>query len=192
MGENGGRGKKGKCKMIRAISCWKALGKMRTVIARDGQRNALRQEGQALVEAALVLPLLLIAGTGILVFGIYIMQIMTLTEGVGSSGRVLAVSAGLTTDPCSTAATAFQNAAPLLKADNLSYTIVLNSGTGNQTYSGSSCSSSSTTSGAAGFLVSGGTATVRVSYSNCSLAFYGNNLLPNGCQISQQVTETVQ
>jgi Flp pilus assembly protein TadG len=151
------------------------------------------EEGQALVEAALVLPLLLLAGTGILVFGMYMMQILSLTEGVGSAGRVLAVNAGVTLDPCDTAAQAFKNAAPVLKPSNLSYEITLNTGTGgDHVYSSSTCSSSSTTTGAAGYLVSGGTAKVKVSYSNCSLSFYGNNLLPGGCSISQQVTETVQ
>lgn len=151
-----------------------------------------REEGQALVETALVLPVVLIPITGILIFGIYLMQILSLTEGVGSAGRVLAENAGLTTDPCSVAAAAFQNAAPLLSTSNLSYQITLNPGSGGTSYSGSSCSSTSTTSGAAGNLVSGGTATVQVTYSNCSLTFYGNNLAPNGCSISQQVTETVQ
>jgi|GEM_PF-5461854 Flp pilus assembly protein TadG len=150
------------------------------------------ETGQALVEAALVLPLLLIAGTGILVFGLYMVQILSLTEGVGSAGRVLAANAGITLDPCAAAAQAFQNAAPLLKTSNLTYTITLNPGTGNVPYSGTSCPSASTNTGAPGNLVSGGTATVKVTYSNCSLSFYGNNLLPGGCSISQQVTETVQ
>ena len=154
--------------------------------------RSLHEDGQALVETALVMPIVLIAITGILVFGIFLMQILSLTEGVGAAGRVLAVNAGLTTDPCSVAASAFENAAPLLSTSNLSYKITLNPGTGATSYTGSSCSSSSTTTGAAGNLVSGGTATVQVKYSNCSLTFYGNNLAPNGCSISQQVTETVQ
>jgi Flp pilus assembly protein TadG len=153
---------------------------------------ALREEGQVLVETALVLPALLIAGTGILIFGIYMMQILSLTEGVGNAGRALAVSAGLTTDPCATVVQAFQGAAPLLNSNYLTYKVTLNPGTGAQSYSGTSCSSSTTTTGAAGNLVSGGTASVTVSYSNCSLTFYGNRLLPNGCSISAQVTEAVQ
>ena len=151
-----------------------------------------REDGQALVEAALVLPMLLTAGTGILVFGIFMMQILSLTEGVGSAARVLAVSGGVTLDPCATVATAVQNAAPLLKTSNLTYQITLNPGTGDVVYSGASCSSSSTTTGAAGNLVSGGTAKVKASYSNCSLSFYGNKLMPGGCSISQSVMETVQ
>lgn len=168
------------------------LDKLRSDGMEIRARLALHEDGQALVESALVLPLLLIAGTGILVFGLYMMQILSMTEGVGNAGRVLAENAGLTTDPCSVAVAAFQNAAPILNTSNLTYKITLNPGTGDNSYTGSSCSSSSTTTGAAGNLVSGGTATLKVSYSNCSLSFYGNNLFPSGCSISQQVTEAVQ
>ncbi len=125
------------------------------------------------------------------------MQIMALTEGVNSAGRILAVSSGLTLDPCSTAASAVQSAAPLLNTNNLSYQIVLNpspssGATTNHSYSGSTCSSTSTTTGAAGYLSTGGSVTVTATYSNCSLKFYGNNLMPNGCQVSQTITEIVQ
>lgn len=185
-------GKKGTYAMIRSFTCWKVRGERRTIPTGSRMRFAQPEDGQALVEAALVMPMLLIAGTGILVFGIYIMQILSLTEGVGSAGRVLAVNAGLTTDPCSVASQAFQSAAPLLTTANLTYVLTLNPGTGNQSFPGSTCSSSSTTTGAAGALVSGGTATVKVTYTNCSLSFYGNNLFPSGCSISQSVTESVQ
>ncbi len=159
--------------------------------------SAFCEEGQALVEFSLVASIMLVAITGILIFGIFEMQIMALTEGVNSAGRVLAVSQGLTLDPCSTAASAIQSAAPLLNTSNLSYQIVLNPtpslGTStNHSYSGATCSSTSTTTGAAGNLVSKGSVTVTATYSNCSLKFYGNNLMPNGCQISQSITEVVQ
>ena len=107
---------------------------------RNRFRIARCEEGQALVEAALVIPILLTVGTGILIFGIYMMQILSLTEGVGSAGRVLAVSSGVTLDPCATASAAFKNAAPLLKTTNLTYQITLNTGSsGDQVYSGTTC-----------------------------------------------------
>jgi Flp pilus assembly protein TadG len=153
------------------------------------------EEGQALVEFSLVASILLVVVTGILIFGIFEMQVMSLTEGVNSAGRVLAVSAGLTTDPCNLAAQAVQNAAPSLKPASLSYTVVLNPSPGvtaNQTYTGSSCSSTSTTTGAAGYLATGGNVTVTASYSQCGLRFFGKNLMPNGCSISSTITEVVQ
>jgi Flp pilus assembly protein TadG len=154
-------------------------------------------EGQAAVEFALMLPLMLIVVTGVLIFGIYEMQILALVEGVSSAGRVLAVSAGQTLDPCATAAAAVTSAAAVLNSANLSYTTTLNPVPGNlavnnHSYSGASCLSSSSTSPPASYLVSGGTVTVQATFNACSLKFYGNNLAPSGCSISQSITEVVQ
>ena len=156
-------------------------------------RFGLRNEGQALAETALVFPVILILVTGILIFGIFIMQMMSLTEGVSNAGRVLSVSAGQTTDPCALVVSSVQSAAPLLVKGNLSYSITLTPpGTGSTTYKGASCSSADTASGAAGKLLSGGVISITASYSQCSLAFYGNNLMPGGCSISRTITEAVQ
>ena len=150
-------------------------------------------EGQALVETALVVPIILTAITGILVFGIFTMQYMSLTEGVSNAGRHLAVSAGQTLDPCALAASSVQAAAPLLTPANLTYTITMTPPGGSaETYSESSCSSSATNTGPPSYLVSGGTVSVTASYSSCSLAFYGTNLMPNGCSIKSEITEEVQ
>jgi len=156
-------------------------------------RLGLRDEGQALAETALVFPVILILITGILIFGIFIMQMMSLTEGVSNAGRVLSVSAGQTTDPCALTATSLQSAAPLLVKANLSYSITLTPPGGSATtYNGASCSSADTTTGAAGKLLSGGVVSITASYSQCSLAFFGNNLMPGGCSISRTITEAVQ
>jgi Flp pilus assembly protein TadG len=159
----------------------------------SGLRRALRQEGQALVETALVVPIIITLVFGILIFGIFTMQIMSLTEGVSSAGRVLAVSAGQTLDPCALAATTLQKAAPVLSTSSLSYSVALTpQGGSTQTYPGASCSSTSTTTGAPGNLVSGGTVQITATYSNCSLQFYGKNFLPRGCSITSTITETIQ
>ena len=171
--------------------------KKQSITARVHSWSGSNEEGQALVEFALVASMLLVVITGILIFGIFELQLMSLTEGVNSAGRVLAVSAGLTLDPCAAAAQAVQNAAPLLSPSNLSYQIVLNptpasGSTTAQTYSGASCSSTSTTTGAPGYLVSGGSVTVTAYAKKCSLAIFGKNFLPGGCQIYQTITEIVQ
>ncbi|HEY1578883.1 MAG TPA: TadE/TadG family type IV pilus assembly protein [Terracidiphilus sp.] len=158
-------------------------------------RYSIREnsEGQALVETALILPIVLTIVFGILVFGIFTMQIMSLAQGVNNAGNVLSVSAGQTTDPCSLAATNVQSAAPLLSSASLTYSLKLTpSGGTAQSYPGSSCSSSSTTTGAAGNLSSGGTVQITATYTNCSLKFYGKNFLPNGCSITSTITEAVQ
>jgi Flp pilus assembly protein TadG len=169
------------------------LNPQNVAVLRRISRMCHFDEGQALVETALVLPIILLSVMGILTFGIFTMQIMSLNEGISSAGRVLAVSAGQTTDPCSLAATAIQNASPLLNPSNLSYTFTLTpSGSSAASYTGASCSSTSTTTGMAGSLVSGGTAQVSATYSNCSLKFYGKNFLPNGCSITATIIEVVQ
>ena len=159
--------------------------------------SASDEEGQGLVEFALVASMLLVLVTGILIFGVFEMQLMSLTEGVNNAGRVLAVSAGLTLDPCAAAVSAVQSAAPLLNSSNMSYKIVLNptpsSGSSTaQTYTATSCSSTSTTTGAPSYLVSGGSVSVTAYLNKCSLAIFGKNFLPGGCQIYQTITEAVQ
>jgi Flp pilus assembly protein TadG len=150
------------------------------------QLRGLEQEGQAMVEMALILPVLLLVVTGILVFGLAFNNYLLLTEATSVGARTLAISRGETTDPCATAASAVYAAAPLLVAANLSFTFVLN-GT---TYTGPSCNSGSSTTGAAGNLKQGAYAVVTVTYP-CSLAVYGANYAPN-CSLQSQIAELVQ
>lgn len=148
--------------------------------------RCLGQEGQAMVEMALALPILLLVVTGILTFGLAFNNYLLLTEATSVGARTLAISRGATTDPCATASSAVIAAAPLLAPANLSFTFVLN-GT---SYTGTSCSSGSSTTGAAGNLVQGTNAVVTVGYP-CSLAVYGANYAPK-CSLQAQMTELVQ
>jgi Flp pilus assembly protein TadG len=139
-----------------------------------------------MIETALVLPVLLLVLTGILTFGLAFNNYVSLTEATSVGARALAISRGATTDPCSTASQAIINAAPLLAASNLTFTFNLN-GT---SYTGTSCNSSTTSTGAAGNLVQGTNAVVTVTYP-CSLVVYGANYAP-GCTLQAQITELVQ
>jgi len=153
---------------------------------REARSGTAADEGGALVEMAVTLPVLLLIVTGIFTFGLALNNYLELTDAVGISARLLAISRGQTTDPCSTTTAAFYKAAPYLKAANLSFTFVLN-GT---TYTGTSCSSGSTTTGAAGNLVQGQPAQITVTYP-CNLAVYGKNYAPS-CTLTAQTTELVQ
>ncbi|MES2393824.1 MAG: TadE family protein [Acidobacteriota bacterium] len=144
------------------------------------------ESGQSLIESALVFPVLLLIVTGVLAFGLAFNNYIALTNAVGVGARQIAISRGQTLDPCLTASSAISGAAPLLKSSNITFTFTLN-GTD---YSGTSCSSSSTTTGAAGNLVQGKGATIHVSYP-CSLVVYKINLVP-GCTLQAQITELVQ
>lgn len=143
-------------------------------------------DGQSLVEFALTLPILLLVVTGLMMFGITINNYLELTDAVNVGARAVSIARGQTTDPCSTASTAVVSGAPLLKTANLSFKLTLN-GTA---YTGTSCSSSSTTTGAAGNLTQGSTATLTVTYP-CSLKVYGATLV-SSCVLTSQNSELVQ
>jgi Flp pilus assembly protein TadG len=177
------------------ISSQIAFGKKQSISILDyiRFRFSRHDDGQVLVETALVLPIFLLIVTGTLIFGIFTMQMMGLTEGVSNAGRVLSVSAGNTLDPCSLAATSVQSASPGLGSSGLSYSITLTPQGGTAaTYSGATCSSTDTTSGAAGNLKSGGIVTISATYTGCSLKYFGTNLTPSGCSMTKSITEAVQ
>ncbi len=144
------------------------------------------EDGQAMVEMALALPILLLVLTGILTFGLAFNNYILLTEATSIGARTLAISRGATTDPCATASAAVIAAAPLLTPANLSFSFVLNG----SSYTGTSCSSGSSTTGAAANLVQGANVLVTVTYP-CSLIVYGANYAPH-CSLQAQMTELVQ
>jgi len=148
--------------------------------------RASNERGQSVVELALCLPILLLIMMGIFTFGIAINNYMMLNYAVSVGGRLLAVSRGQTTNPCADTAAAVYGAAPILVPANLSFTIVLN---GN-TYTGTSCQSASTTTGAAGNLAMGTTAQVTATYP-CNLTVLGVNYAP-GCTLTARISEMVQ
>jgi Flp pilus assembly protein TadG len=152
----------------------------------SSRRRCRADDGQAMVEMALVLPVLLLVVTGILVFGLAFNNYILLTEATSVGARTLAISRGETTDPCATAASAVYAASPLLVPANLSFTFVLNG----KSYKGPSCNSGSTTTGAAANLKQGSYALLTVNYP-CSLVAYGNDFAP-GCSLQSQVAELVQ
>jgi Flp pilus assembly protein TadG len=61
-----------------------------------------REDGQALVEFALVLPILLMIATAITSFGLTFYRYITLTDAVRSGARTLSLGRGLQ-DPCTPA-----------------------------------------------------------------------------------------
>jgi Flp pilus assembly protein TadG len=155
-------------------------------VPNNARRRARNDGGQAMVEMALALPVLLLVLTGILTFGLAFNNYVLLTEATSIGARALAISRGATTDPCSTASSAVIAAAPLLAPASLSFSFVLNG----SSYTGTSCSSGSSTTGAAANLVQGANAVVTVTYP-CSLAVYGANYAPH-CSLQAQMTELIQ
>lgn len=158
-----------------------------TRIERFRKRLRVRgQEGSSLIEFAVCLPVLLLILTGTFAFGIALNNYLMLTNATTIGAQQLSISRGQTTDPCATTVSAVVAASPLLKSANITYAFVLNG----VSYSGTSCSSTSTTTGAAGNLVQGAAAKVTITYP-CNLAVYGANIVPN-CNLKAQLTELIQ
>lgn len=142
--------------------------------------------GQALIEFAFVAPLFLVVVTGIFMFGIAFNNWEVMTEATNVGARTVAISRGQTLDPCQTAVLAIEAASPNLKPSSLTFSFSFNG----VAYSGTSCSSSSSTTGAAGNLLQGQTAQVNVTYP-CNLQLYKTNYAPS-CFLHAQTTELVQ
>jgi Flp pilus assembly protein TadG len=145
------------------------------------------EQGSAILEFALILPMMLLLTTGILVFGIAMNNYLQLTNAVSIGARTLAISAQMTLDPCATAYTAITNAAPNLTPSKFTFSYTMN-GTA---YGGTSCSSASVTTGAAGSLASGTTVTVTATYP-LNLSVFGQQYSANSAVLSSTATELVQ
>jgi Flp pilus assembly protein TadG len=100
-----------------------------------------REEGQALVEFALVLPVLLMIVTGITSFGIVFYRYVTLTDAVRVGARTLALQRG-NSSPCTSAANQTVASAVDVGLTNSQLTFSYN---GTPFYVSSTCSGSGAT-----------------------------------------------
>jgi Flp pilus assembly protein TadG len=157
------------------------------VYERFGVLITLAEEaGQSMVEFALIVPLFLIIVTGIFAFGLAFNNWEMMTEATSVGARAIAISRGQTLDPCQTAAQAIEAAAPSLNASSLTFSFSFNG----VPASGATCSSSSTSTGAAGNLLQGSTAQVSVTYP-CALKVFRTDYAAS-CLLHAQTTELVQ
>ena len=146
------------------------------------------ERGGAMVELALTVPILMLLVTGVVSIGTLMEQDMQLTDAVNVAAKELAISRGNTTDPCNLVYTIVTASAPYLALTSSDFSYTFN---GNA-QSGSSCSSTNSSTGAAGELVQGTPITITVTYP-CSLSTYFGVLAPSGsCSIQAQLTEMVQ
>jgi Flp pilus assembly protein TadG len=143
------------------------------------------EEGSALVEIALVTPVLMAVVTGICSFAIGFNNQLTLTSAVGAGAQYLQLIRATTSDPCADTLTAIEAAAPSLQASgiklSLAITSVTGTGTTSTTETGSSCPSG------AALLTTQEPVTVSATYP-CALAIYGTTFT-NKCQLSAKVSE---
>src|SRR5579871_514988 len=92
--------------------------------ARTVPRVMREDHGGALVEMALVMPLMLAMLTSIFSFSVVLYQKLQLGEAVSNAGRVMALERG-DTDPCATTANAIYAAAPALAKSSMTLTFIL-------------------------------------------------------------------
>ena len=126
--------------------------------------RAGREEGSALFEFAMVLPLLAILVVGIIFGGITFYDYVTLADAVAVGARTLATSQGISS-PCTTATTALTNAATNLNASTITVSI--------------SFPATNTNSDSCTTLYGGDAAVVNATYPcNLTIPFLGTNLCP--------------
>jgi Flp pilus assembly protein TadG len=144
-----------------------------------------QDSGQSLVEFALTLPVLLLVLTGITTFGLAMNNYLSLTEATSVGARQIAISRTQTLDPCAVGSSAVFASAPGFNQQKFNFTFTFNG----VNYNGTSCASSSTSTGAAGNLKQGMPATVSITYP-CNLVAYNYNF--GTCNLQAQTTEVVQ
>lgn len=144
------------------------------------------EQGQSAVELALCLPVMLLVVTGITTFGIAMNNYILLTNATNSGARMIALSRGVSSDPCSDLSKTVTNGAPLLRSSNLTYSLAItpNGSSTTSTYTGTSCTS------AAAALTQNATAKVTINYP-CNLKVYSRDLAPS-CNLQAVDAELVQ
>ncbi len=143
--------------------------------------RSLGERGAALVEFALLAPVLLLILLGTAQFGLTLNQFVTLTNAVSIGGLQFALSRSDTT-PYTDAVNAVKNAAPSLTPASLTITLSVGSPL-------AACSTDATCMTALTNNV-GQPSQVAVTYP-CNLKVMSYNFLPV-CNLSSQVTERVQ
>lgn len=139
------------------------------------------ESGQALIELALCLPVLLLVVFGVCTFGIAFSNYLMLEDATNVGARQLAISRGQSTDPCSTASTAIIAAAPTLTRNSLGFTFLIN----NVSYSGTTCT------GAAANMAQNAMAKVTVTYP-CNLSSYKWSFASGSCTLTAATAELIQ
>jgi Flp pilus assembly protein TadG len=149
----------------------RSAGSPRPQLARRHVLRRRGEEGQAMVEFALVLPVLLLVLVAILKFGLTFENYLTLTDAVRAGSRQLAVGRG-SANACTSATNLVQSSASGLNTANLTVTTSLTSP--------DTCTS----------LTEGNAATVSATYP-CDLTVLGINFFPS-CKLTASATERVE
>jgi Flp pilus assembly protein TadG len=143
-------------------------------------------EGQALVEAAVVLPLMLMLLLGMFSVGVAMIQYEMLGEATFAGSQQFQNGRGILTDPCASAATAVTAALPNWVAGSIIYSASITDDTGTAQPIAPSTGSFSCTGGA-NYLTQYQPATLTVSYPYTWIPIFGVKLGAGSLTRSQTV-----
>ena len=124
--------------------------------------RAGNERGNSLIEFGLVVPVLMLIVTGMVSSGFVLNNALELNNGVNTGAQLLAISRGMTTDPCATAYSAIRSAALTLNT-GLSLTFVIN---------GSTYTATNSCPAGAANMVQGKSVQVTATYP-CTFVYYG-------------------
>ena len=144
------------------------------------------REGGALLEMAFTAPVFMMLLMGIFSVSVALYQKLALAEAVSVGARFIALDRG-DTDPCTAATAKITSVASGLSSSKMSFTYTLNG----VATSGTACAGSGSAPNAN--MVSGASATVRVTYPCALIAFpaFGNRFSTT-CNLSTSITEVIQ
>lgn len=176
----------------------KALAALETRIKRRSMAGKLLarlrgDRGNALVEFAIVFPLLIILVMGIFSFGQAYGIYQTLTNAASAGAQALAIARGETTDPCITASGPVFNLGHYLNQANIKFTITETPQTGQTgtTYTLANGIANPSCATYANDLVQNDNITVKLTYP-VQVTIFGVNFVPSGSVVTSQTWEVVQ
>ncbi len=152
---------------------------MRITTRRAVIRRRRREEGQAMVEFAMILPLLLVVIVGIIKFGTVYNNYITLTNATRVGARELALGRGLQ-NPCTPAENRAIGSAASLKLTPSQLTLLI----------GASLCSSFPVPMTENVMLQGNQITFQAKYP-CDLVILGINVYP-GCELHASSSEAIE
>lgn len=142
------------------------LRKIGNLFARRSRRAFGRrgEEGAALLEFAITLPLLMTVLTGTASFSLALYLLQQIGNATSTAAQLLGAEQGLITDPCATVVTSVTSSLPNLTPGKITYTVSITDSSGTQHTSGPTTGSGFTCKSNAANMAPNEPVTVTVSY----------------------------
>ncbi len=142
------------------------LRKIGNLFARRSRRAFGRrgEEGAALLEFAITLPLLMTVLTGTASFSLALYTLQQIGNATSTAAQLLGAEQGLITDPCNTVVTSVTGSLPNLTASKITYTVAITDASGTAHTTPATTGSSFSCTSYAGYMAPNEPVTVTVSY----------------------------